>query len=156
MLAGASGSFLPGDAPPQDVLIRGLFAGEIGSLNEGPKLNDTRARLRVSRRLTALRPDSVRRRRGKKAGRADVWQLHLWGRFSSMFPGVETIHKRFAEEAVFLTVYVREAHPTDGWKMESNARTGVAVAQPKTFAERTAVATQCYQLLGADDASARG
>ncbi len=50
-------------------------------------------------------------------------------------------------KAVFLTVYVREAHPTDGWKMDSNARLGVAVSQPKTFAERTAVATQCQQLL---------
>ena len=64
-----------------------------------------------------------------------------------MFPGVESVRKRFADEAVFLAVYVREAHPTDGWKMESNTRLGIAVAQPKTFAERTAVATQCHALL---------
>jgi hypothetical protein len=30
----------PADIPSQAVLIRGLFAGELGSLNEGPKLND--------------------------------------------------------------------------------------------------------------------
>jgi hypothetical protein len=30
----------PSDMPSQAVLIRGLFSGDLGSLNEGPKLND--------------------------------------------------------------------------------------------------------------------
>jgi hypothetical protein len=30
----------PSDMPSKAVLIRGLFAGELGSMNEGPKLND--------------------------------------------------------------------------------------------------------------------
>ena len=64
-----------------------------------------------------------------------------------MYPGVEDIYRRFKDDAVFLGVYVREAHPTDGWKMESNAKVGVTVAQPKTFAERTDVAQQCHRLL---------
>lgn len=34
------GSSGPGDAPKPDVMIRGLFSGELGSMNEGPKLND--------------------------------------------------------------------------------------------------------------------
>jgi hypothetical protein len=38
-------------------------------------------------------------------------------------------------------VYVREAHPTDGWAMESNAKANVAVKQPTTLAERAAVCT---------------
>jgi hypothetical protein len=33
-------------------------------------------------------------------------------------------------------VYVREAHPTDGWVMESNTKVGVAVKQPTTYDER--------------------
>jgi hypothetical protein len=64
-----------------------------------------------------------------------------------MYPGAEEVHRRFKDKATFLGVYVREAHPTDGWKMESNTKVGVAVSQPKTFAERTAVAEQCHQLL---------
>jgi Iodothyronine deiodinase len=44
-------------------------------------------------------------------------------------------------------VYVREAHPTDGWRMESNDRVGVAVAQPKSDLKRVEVATQCHDLL---------
>jgi hypothetical protein len=38
---------------------------------------------------------------------------------------------------------VREAHPTDGWRMESNDRAGIALPQPKDKADRTAAATQC-------------
>jgi hypothetical protein len=44
-------------------------------------------------------------------------------------------------------VYVREAHPIDGWRMESNDRVGVSVAQPKSNFQRVEVATQCHDLL---------
>jgi Iodothyronine deiodinase len=44
-------------------------------------------------------------------------------------------------------VYVREAHPIEGWRMESNDRVGVAVAQPKSNFQRVEVATQCHDLL---------
>ena len=54
------------------------------------------------------------------------------GPFRSMYPGVEDVYRRFKDNAVFLGIYVREAHPTDGWKMESNTKVGVSVAQPKT------------------------
>lgn len=40
-------------------------------------------------------------------------------------------------------MYVREAHPTDGWRMESNDRAGVALAQPTDKAGRIGAATQC-------------
>lgn len=38
LLAGFSGSFMPGDRPDPSQLVRGLFAGEIGSMFEGPKI----------------------------------------------------------------------------------------------------------------------
>jgi hypothetical protein len=47
----------------------------------------------------------------------------------------------------FLAVYVREAHPSDGWRMESNDRAGVCFAQPRTTPERIAVAGKCCQAL---------
>lgn len=142
---GMSGSFFPGDAPSQDVLIRGLFAGELGSLSEGPNLNEKAPDFALK-----TFDGSQTIRLGDVIGKKPVvltFGNFTCGPFRSMFPGVESVYKRFAEEAVFLTIYVREAHPTDGWKMESNTRLGVAVEQPKTYAERTAVATQCHQLL---------
>jgi hypothetical protein len=42
---------------------------------------------------------------------------------------------------------VREAHPTDGWRMESNDRAGIAFAQPRTREERVGVAARCCQAL---------
>jgi alkylhydroperoxidase family enzyme len=47
----------------------------------------------------------------------------------------------------FLGVYVREAHPAGGWRMESNDRAGVVVDQPTTDAERCKVAGQCCTTL---------
>lgn len=39
LLGGSSARSRPSDMPSQAVLIRGLFAGELGSMHEGPKLN---------------------------------------------------------------------------------------------------------------------
>jgi hypothetical protein len=47
----------------------------------------------------------------------------------------------------FINVYVREAHPIDGWRMVSNDRAGIAVAQPKTNEERCDVASKCCAAL---------
>ena len=43
----------------------------------------------------------------------------------------------------FLVVYIREAHPTDGWQVEDNERDAVFYRQPTSAAERTEVAAAC-------------
>lgn len=43
----------------------------------------------------------------------------------------------------FFVVYIREAHPTDEWLVESNERDDVLYTQPTTLEERTAVASTC-------------
>jgi hypothetical protein len=40
-------------------------------------------------------------------------------------------------------VYIREAHPTDGWQVESNEREGILFAQPTSYGERAEVARVC-------------
>jgi len=40
-------------------------------------------------------------------------------------------------------VYILEAHPIDAWQDESNAKDKVAVASPKSFEQRCAVADTC-------------
>src|SRR5262249_29181233 len=44
----------------------------------------------------------------------------------------------------------REAHPTDGWRMESNDRAGISFKQPTSTDERTSVAQQCCTTLEID------
>jgi hypothetical protein len=43
----------------------------------------------------------------------------------------------------FLFVYVREAHPSDGWQMPQNEEQKVIFAQPRTIAERREIAGVC-------------
>jgi alkylhydroperoxidase family enzyme len=53
----------------------------------------------------------------------------------------------YGDRVNFLAVYVREAHPTDGWRVPSNDRAGITIAQPKTAKERTDVAKTCCSSL---------
>jgi hypothetical protein len=46
----------------------------------------------------------------------------------------------YKDHANFLTVYVREAHPTDEWQMKSNLKDDVCYAQPRTLSDRLAIA----------------
>ncbi|PYT81095.1 MAG: hypothetical protein DMG40_10425 [Acidobacteria bacterium] len=69
------------------------------------------------------------------------------------------IYNDYKEKADFLTVYVREAHPTDEWQMKSNVKDDVCYAQPKTLEQRVAIAkdfTSRYKFplpFGIDDMS---
>ncbi len=126
--------FSPGDGPSVPTLVRGLYAGEIGSIQEGPKVG-------------AVAPDfALKSIDGKETVRLSteigkkpvvlVFGNFTCGPFRGLFPDVDAVYGRYKDRAHFVMVYVREAHPTDGWKMESNARVGVAVKQPTTTAER--------------------
>jgi hypothetical protein len=53
------------------------------------------------------------------------------------------LHQRYGDRVQFLAVYVREAHPVEGWRMASNDRVGVTVKQPTSKNEREAVAKTC-------------
>lgn len=50
------------------------------------------------------------------------------------------IYSDYKDKVDFLTVYVREAHPTDEWQMKSNVKDDVCYAQPKTLQQRVAIA----------------
>ena len=47
------------------------------------------------------------------------------------------ITRDFADVADFITIYIREAHPTDGWVLGGNKKN---ISQPKTMDERIAAA----------------
>jgi hypothetical protein len=56
---------------------------------------------------------------------------------------MEEIYHRFRDRMAFFVVYVQEAHPTDGWQVDSNVQEGVLYRQHQTFDEREAVANAC-------------
>jgi hypothetical protein len=57
------------------------------------------------------------------------------------------MRNRYGDHVEFLAVYLREAHPIDGWRSQANDRAGILVAQPVDMAERRAVAQQSCQIL---------
>jgi Iodothyronine deiodinase len=55
------------------------------------------------------------------------------------------VARRFSQQAQFLLVYIREAHPTDGWTMPNSQLT-----DPRSQFERDLVAGQCCRALKFD------
>jgi hypothetical protein len=133
------------DEPTPELLVRGLFRGEIGSMNEGPKLNDP------APDFTLKSPDGKQTIRladhlGKKPI-VLVFGNVTCGPFRGIYPRVDDLAVRYKDDAVFLCVYVRESHPTDGWRMGSNDEAGVTFAQPKDHGERCTLAGGCFAKL---------
>ena len=57
------------------------------------------------------------------------------------------MYKRYGDRVAFLGIYVREAHPTDGWPLPSNEKAGIVFSQPTVSSERFDVARKCCTLL---------
>jgi hypothetical protein len=53
------------------------------------------------------------------------------------------LHSTYGEAVSFFVVYIREAHPEDGWVLESNREEGIEVTDAATAAERGEVAEAC-------------
>lgn len=51
------------------------------------------------------------------------------------------MHRRYKERARFLTIYIKEAHPTDEWRMEANDEADVCYLQPRSTEDRLAIAS---------------
>jgi hypothetical protein len=130
--AQAGGSVRPASMRP--VLIRGLFNGEIGSMNEGPHVGQPAPNFKL-RTIDGKETVELAKVVGKKPV-VLVFGNYTCGPFCSAYPAVEPIAQRFGSDATFLMVYVREAHPADGWSM------GVDIKQPTTFEQRVSVAEQ--------------
>jgi hypothetical protein len=135
------------DRPSRSTLVLGLARQEIGSLQPGPALNEEAPDFT----LRSLDGDSV-------TLSAEIGQQPLvlifgnftCGPFRSHAGNLEKLYRRYRDRAKFLLVYVREAHPSDGWWSLGNQRVGIDLAQPKSDEERCAVADRCRQHLQLD------
>lgn len=145
LLASQAGDFLRQDMRDPEMLIHALSRGEMGSPSEGPSLNapapdfelktyDGERTIRLSD-LYGSKPIVL------------VFGNFTCGPFRTAYPMVEDLKQRYQEDAEFVAVYVRETHPSDGWRTESNARLGLEIAQPTTYEERVAAARQCQAAL---------
>src|SRR5439155_16264717 len=58
------------------------------------------------------------------------------------------LYEKYRDRVEFFVVYIREAHPTDGWQVPANLRAGILVLDPKSLLEREHVAGTCVKELG--------
>jgi alkyl hydroperoxide reductase subunit AhpC len=131
--------------PSKATLVKGLFRQEIGSLQPGPKVNDAAPDFTL-KTVDGQKAITLSKRIGPKPV-VLVFGNFTCGPFRSQAGNVEKLFRRYKDRATFLMVYVREAHPTDGWSMESNDRVGVTERQPTTDDERVQIARKCSKSL---------
>jgi hypothetical protein len=58
-------------------------------------------------------------------------------------PAIEALHERFQDEVAFVVVYIREAHPEDGWVVIHNREDNSRLLDPTTEAERLRAVESC-------------
>lgn len=58
------------------------------------------------------------------------------------------MYQRYGKEVEFLLVYIREAHPTDGWQVPRNEAEGVLIESAKSEDMKHGHATSCTRTLG--------
>jgi hypothetical protein len=56
---------------------------------------------------------------------------------------LDELAERYRDRVHFLAVYIREAHPEEGWILHENRRSGLAVHEPTSDEERLEVASTC-------------
>lgn len=56
---------------------------------------------------------------------------------------LEELHERYRDRVAFFVVYIKEAHPEDGWVLARNRDAHVRVADPASERERLAAAETC-------------
>lgn len=143
--AAAAAAAASSEGPTRATLLRGLYRQEIGSLSPGPAVGDHAPDFA----LKAADGDREVRLSELPAGKPVVLVFGNFtcGPFRSQAGNVEALYRRYKDRASFVMVYVREAHPTDGWQMDSNNRVGVAIRQPQNYDEREQVARTCGKTL---------
>ena len=122
-------------------VICAYLAGDVGPITEGPALNATAPDFQLAT-VDGKGKLSLSGHRGKKP-LVLTFGSFTCNRFRAQYGEVENLYRRYREQADFLAVYIREAHPTDGWSLTFNERVGISFAQPRGFEERLRVASAC-------------
>jgi Iodothyronine deiodinase/EF hand len=133
------------DGPTRSTLVKGLFQQEIGALRSGPAVGEHAPDFTL--RTVDGKQEVVLSERFRKRPVVLIFGNFTCGPFRMQAGNVEKLYRRYQDRAEFLMIYVREAHPTDGWHMPGNDRYGVTLPQPRSYTERVGVAQTCQKTL---------
>ncbi len=56
---------------------------------------------------------------------------------------MEQLYNQYKHQVEFFVVYIQEAHPTDGWQVESNINESILLRQHQSYEERAEAAQSC-------------
>ena len=56
---------------------------------------------------------------------------------------MEQLYSQYKDRVEFFVVYIQEAHPTDGWQVESNVDENILFRQHQSYEEREEAAQSC-------------
>lgn len=143
-LASSSSGSRPPEPLNRSMLIMALQHQELGAFAPGPDLNQP------APDFTLPRVEGGSVTLSKVIGKRPI--VLIFGTFTcSPFRGqsgnLEKLYLRYKDRADFYLIYVREAHPSDGWNMEVNESRGINFAQPTSNTERHKVAQTCQKHL---------
>ncbi|HEX4608536.1 MAG TPA: deiodinase family protein [Urbifossiella sp.] len=126
-------------------LICAYLSGDVGPLSDGPALGEAAPDFTLPTADGKDRLAFSQRRGGRP--QVLVFGSFTCNRFRAQSGDVEDVYRRYKDKADFVAVYVREAHPTDGWALAFNEKVGISIPQSKVFEERRAAAATCGQSL---------
>ncbi len=133
------------ERPTPSQLMIGLEKQEIGSHLPGPNVGE----IGMDFTLKTLDGQAVTLSRWcSEKPVVLVFGNFTCGPFRAEAGNLERLYERYGEQFHFLVVYVREAHPSDGWAMRRNEAAEIVLPQPLKYEERTAVARQCRSFMG--------
>lgn len=133
------------ERPTPSQLMIGLEKQEIGSHLPGPSLGE----VGMDFTLKTLEGQAVTLSRlCSEKPVVLIFGNFTCGPFRAEAGNLERLYERYGEQFHFLVVYVREAHPSDGWAMRRNEAAEIVLPQPLKYEERSAVARQCRSFMG--------
>jgi hypothetical protein len=140
--------FSPGTSqgPTRWTFLKSFVRRELGAFPPGPALGEAAPDFTL-RTVDGREEVTLSKAIGTKPV-VLIFGKFTCGPFRALSGNLEKLYRRYKDRATFLMAYVREAHPTDGWRMETNDRMGVSLRQPRTDEERRAVAESCSRSLG--------
>ena len=72
-----------------------------------------------------------------------VFSSFSWPPFVEQAVSLQQLYQQFHQQVEFLVIYIREAHPVDGWDINSPNR----ILDPQTIEQRRQVADECEQAM---------
>ena len=116
---------------PDEPLSKGPGVGEPAPALDLPRLDGTRLRLdNLKGRIVVL-----------------VFGSYSSPSFRNRAAALDQLRLETGTKAQFIVIYGREAHPAGEWEVSRNKQDGVAVQQPRTDADRKALAQTARETL---------